>query len=133
MSASMIKTDCKFGTFTVHNHDGQIWAEVEGVLYFWNEAATSGFPGCVQHGGNFLHGTEYRGPVQGGGDWVTYPHLEYGHVVTTGGLCYGANGYPDLKGVKRALAGELAGWERKNPEGGKNNEWIPLTSENCND
>lgn len=125
MRPTYIRTQCKYGMFTVHHHDGNTWAEVDGKIYHWNPDASSGYPGCIQHSGNFLHGTEYRGPVRGGGDWVQYPHLEHGHVVTTAGLGFGANGYPSGPEVEQALDGRsYLKWERTNPEGGHNNEWI---------
>lgn len=133
MKATRIRKQCKFGMFVIHLHSVNIWAEVDGKLYDWNENATSGFPGAIQHGGNFLHGTEYRVPATSHGDWVQYPHLEHDHVVVSAGLGYGSNNYPSFTDVLAALHGDIAGWERTNPEGGKNNEWIPLTADNANE
>ena len=39
-----------------------------GDVYVWNPTG-NGFPGCTQHGGNYLDGTEYRGASRGGGNW----------------------------------------------------------------
>ena len=134
MSAYRIRKGCKYGMFTVHNYNDKIHAEVFGKLYYWNPNAKSGYIGAIQHGGNYLNGTEYRGPATSDGDWCEYPHLEYGRVISYSGLGYGTQFFPHVKYVTMALNGELVdGWERTNPEDGKNDEWIPLTAENVNE
>src|SRR3990167_4233737 len=103
---NMIRKQCRHGLFIIHNHDGGLWAEVNNRLYFWNpDSRTGGAGQIIEHGGNHLHGTEYRRPYEPTGDWVEYPHLEYGHVVTTAALHYLINFWPGKKTVDAALNG----------------------------
>lgn len=51
-----------------YNKPNEIRAICDGKIYYWNPNA-NGYPGAIQHGGNFLHGTEYRIPSNGGGAW----------------------------------------------------------------
>lgn len=97
------------------------------TLYHWDENARSGLTGAIEHGGNFLHGTEYREPARSNGDWVQYPHHVEGGVALIVGspLCYRSNFFPSFADIERAFTDGGNGWERTNPELGKNNEWIP--------
>jgi len=119
-----IRKQFRFGVVTAHLARGRVLMEVDGDLYFWDPASTCAGAGLVEHGGNFLQGTEHRSAARSSGDWVRFPHVEHGHVVTTRCLSHLANGYPSLDVVISAFKHGGDGWERPNPEDGHNDEWI---------
>lgn len=121
----------KYGHFHVYTKHGKIFATMEGDsrVFYWNPAATTAFPCAIQHSGNFLAPEgEYRGdPVNiSCGDWTAYPYREFFYITIDAGLGHRSNFLPDLSDVLRALQGKNAEWERRNPECGKNNEWIKM-------
>ncbi len=78
----------------------EIRAIHDGNIYYWNPNA-NGYPGAIQHGGNFLNGTEFRRASIGGGAWerevvVVSNYITYDYL-------YPINDVPTLEHAKELL------------------------------
>jgi hypothetical protein len=105
----------------------------DGKIYYWNPTG-NGYPGCIQHGGNMLSGTEFRKSSQGGGSWdaIIIATGTINHITTTS--LYLINNIPTLqevnemleKGTLKSMFGDRWPVETPNPTAGKNNEWVRI-------
>lgn len=80
----------------------EIRAICEGKIYTWNPDA-NGYPGAVQHGGNFLHGTEYRISCSGGGAWERETVANGTDDYVTYEYLYPINDVPTLEMAEKML------------------------------
>ena len=127
-----IRKQCKYGMFTVfYEHDDDLHVVVNGILYRWSQDGCAA-DNVITHSGNFLDGNETRtvGSIDGG--WMSYPRFNGGGISGGETLKHRQSGYPGIDEVIDALDGfapgeywPLDGWETTNPEGGKNDQWIP--------
>jgi hypothetical protein len=127
-----IRIKTRFGdTIYLTEYGGIIRLVTEGKIYTWNPDA-DGYIGVIEHGGNFLHGTEFRRPTRGGGAWETMEvarGTDY-HICT--GRLYCQNHIPTVQQAAKMMKNgstEYGTWtgETPNPAPGKNDEWIPAT------
>ena len=122
--------------FLITLYENEIVISDDQHVYRWNPLG-SAWVIAVQHGGNFLHGTEYRRSPDADGAWECLA-VSYGHVHTAR-LYHHENDIPDLElatallnGGANIATGPLAGISRtdhwnprvSNPIGGKNDQWI---------
>lgn len=126
-----IRITTKFRQIYATRYNGETVLISDRKIYRWNPNG-NGYPGAIQHGGNFLDGTEFRGPAQGGGTWdaVVIANGTDNHITTD--HLYIINNIPTLvevdemleKGTLHSQFGDRWPVETPNQEPGKNNEWV---------
>lgn len=112
-------------------HGGSVRVAVRGIIYRWDSSGVAA-DGAIRHGGNHLHGTEFRAASSGSsGAWTAEVNVgseDIPHVATKRLDYMRQNGYPDLMEAEALLRGENAFYRKNlqttNQEGGRNNEWI---------
>ena len=125
-----VRIHTKFQTLFLVNYGGESVIVSNGNIFRWNPESNAGWVSVIEHGGNFIDGTEFRHPATSNGAWECTRIADNTdcHIITD--RLYFDNDIPHGVGaVVELLNGtDHPRWnpETTNPIGGHNDEWIPV-------